>query len=56
LASRTSSASLPTASAISWITLSIAAIACGAPKPRNAVFGGRLVRQARPRIDTFGRK
>ena len=34
---------------MSSITFSIAAIPCGAPNPRMAVFGGRLVRQTVPR-------
>ena len=39
---------MPRKAAISSITFSIAAMPCGAPKPRIAVFGGRFVRQTVP--------
>ena len=47
---------MPSASAIRLTCISAANSVCGAPKPRNAPFGGVLVTIARPRMRTLGHR
>jgi hypothetical protein len=51
-----SSGEIASSSAMRFICISAANSVCGAPKPRNAPFGGVLVRVARPRIRTLGQR